>query len=130
MLDAAKRRLLEAVPKLSPEQLTSLLEASFAYIGDSTPRFAHTRPIWISTPVVMLCSKIVFAREDHLLRSLVSINAELPSVRVTPHLLVKECPCEHICSRRITYGSVNVLVHCVKCLQSLRVQHTGVKRKH
>ena len=35
VLEAAKRRLLDAVPKLSLEQLTSLLEASFAYIGAS-----------------------------------------------------------------------------------------------
>ncbi|BDA45944.1 Negative elongation factor B [Coccomyxa sp. Obi] len=33
VLEAAKRRLLDAVPKLSPAQLISLLEASFAYVG-------------------------------------------------------------------------------------------------
>lgn len=34
VLEAAKRRLLDAIPKLSPAQLISLLEASFAYVGE------------------------------------------------------------------------------------------------
>ena len=33
MLEAAKGRLLEAVPRMSPEKLTQLLELSFAYVG-------------------------------------------------------------------------------------------------
>lgn len=33
VLEAAKKRLLETVPNLALGQLTSLLEASFAYIG-------------------------------------------------------------------------------------------------
>lgn len=36
VLEAAKRRLLDAVPKLSPAQLISLLEASFAYVGEQS----------------------------------------------------------------------------------------------
>ena len=33
VLEAAKGRLLEAIPKMSPEKLTQLLELSFAYVG-------------------------------------------------------------------------------------------------
>ncbi len=33
VLEAAKARLLEAIPKMSPEKLTQLLELSFAYVG-------------------------------------------------------------------------------------------------
>ena len=33
MLEAAKKRLLEAIPRMSPEKLTQLLELSFAYVG-------------------------------------------------------------------------------------------------
>lgn len=33
VLDAAKGRLLEAIPRMSPEKLTQLLELSFAYVG-------------------------------------------------------------------------------------------------
>ena len=33
MLEAAKGRLLEAIPRMSPEKLTQLLELSFAYVG-------------------------------------------------------------------------------------------------
>ena len=33
VLKAAKARLLEAIPKMSPEKLTQLLELSFAYVG-------------------------------------------------------------------------------------------------
>ena len=49
VLEAAKRRLLDAIPKLSPAQLISLLEASFAYIGKQSVSSSTSGHIYVHT---------------------------------------------------------------------------------